>query len=151
MVLIFRITFISNFPFTEFTHNQPMEKCISPAPVDSEVLFITLQFIVSQLQFHFIQGYIQAFSSGDVDQYLQFFDEYGFVIIKDVLSADECSNTVNEVPHYFQFSQYNNQVQVWNDIEKISSFEGAISKTNPSTWGNSQWPQRQQLGINSTN
>lgn len=77
-------------------------------------------------------GFVESFATSEVDKYLRFFDEYGFVIIRDVLTADECRATVDEV---------------WRDVEKSSSSEEPIKRDDPSSWGNDRWPQMQKLGI----
>lgn len=90
-----------------------MEKRLGKAPVDSE-------------------GYVQSFGIEETEKYIEFFNEYGFVVISNILSSSQCQATVDEV---------------WRDVMKSPSFEEPINREDPSTWGNDRWPQQQKLGI----
>jgi hypothetical protein len=43
------------------------------------------------------EGFVKSFATSEVEQYMKFFDEYGFVVIKDVLTKDEVENTIEEI------------------------------------------------------
>lgn len=90
-----------------------MEARLGKAPIDSD-------------------GFVQSFNTDQIAEYLKFFEEYGFVVIRGVLSPSQCQTTVDEV---------------WRDVQASPSFEEPIKRDDPSTWGNDRWPQQQKLGI----
>ena len=42
-------------------------------------------------------GYVQSFSLGHDEDILKFFDEYGFVVINNVINDEQADKTVDEV------------------------------------------------------
>ena len=65
---------------------------------------------------------------------MQFFEEYGFVVIRDVLSKAECEATIDEI---------------WSYIE-TGAFRGkptpvGIKRDDPSTWDDG-WPSLKEEG-----
>jgi hypothetical protein len=53
-------------------------------------------------------GFVTAFEVEQVEEYLKFFDEFGFVVIKNVLYPDEINATINEIWSEIEGSQYRN-------------------------------------------
>jgi ectoine hydroxylase-related dioxygenase (phytanoyl-CoA dioxygenase family) len=66
-------------------------------------------------------GYIQSFGVADVKQYQVFYKEYGFVVIRDVLTDIECAETISDI---------------WSIVETKSG--GTIKRTDPKTWSDSK-------------
>lgn len=69
-----------------------------------------------------VGDYTQSFSVQDAKAYKAFYDEYGFVVIHDVLTAKECEETIADI---------------WSIVEGKSC--GLVKRTDPQTWGNSVW------------
>eukprot|EP01126_Amoeba_proteus_P040742 TRINITY_DN4362_c0_g1_i5.p1 TRINITY_DN4362_c0_g1~~TRINITY_DN4362_c0_g1_i5.p1 ORF type:complete len:199 (-),score=45.71 TRINITY_DN4362_c0_g1_i5:613-1209(-) len=65
--------------------------------------------------------YFQSFSIDDKESYLQHFHEFGFVVVDNVLSSDECSASVGEV---------------WNYLRERGVMPGETE-----TWENNLWPK----------
>eukprot|EP01100_Stratorugosa_tubuloviscum_P013958 TRINITY_DN71_c1_g1_i1.p1 TRINITY_DN71_c1_g1~~TRINITY_DN71_c1_g1_i1.p1 ORF type:complete len:287 (+),score=108.99 TRINITY_DN71_c1_g1_i1:56-916(+) len=59
--------------------------------------------------------FLKSFTIHQVDQYKQFFEEFGFVIIKNVFNETEINNTINDI---------------WDYISNNSRFE----RNKPETW-----------------
>jgi hypothetical protein len=69
-------------------------------------------------------GYVISFDSKESDQIKAFFDEFGFVVIRDVLTKEEVEQSIQEI---------------W-DVELIS-----IDRTRPNTWR--RWPGLASVGL----
>ena len=63
-------------------------------------------------------GYIESFDASETDKYKEYFEKYGFVVIRDVIDSNHCEETINDV---------------WNEIEKNS---GGTKRDDPTTWKN---------------
>lgn len=68
-------------------------------------------------------GYMKTFSIDENEAYQSFFDTYGFVVLRDVLSAAECDTSCDEI---------------WDSLE---AQEPEIDRQNPLTWTERYWPQ----------
>ena len=67
--------------------------------------------------------YTKSFSlQGEEDSLVEFFDKYGFVIVREVLSPEECEATVTDI---------------WNVLEANSDYR--MNASDPSSWNN--WPK----------
>lgn len=53
------------------------------------------------------QGYIQAFGVEETKEIKQFFEKFGFVVIRDVLTKEECDVTIDDM---------------WNFIKAVTLF-----------------------------
>eukprot|EP01112_Ceratiomyxa_fruticulosa_P021056 TRINITY_DN7331_c0_g2_i1.p1 TRINITY_DN7331_c0_g2~~TRINITY_DN7331_c0_g2_i1.p1 ORF type:complete len:347 (-),score=65.40 TRINITY_DN7331_c0_g2_i1:74-1114(-) len=69
-------------------------------------------------------GYVVSFKSTQVEEYLKFWEEHGFVVINDALTEDEINATINEM---------------WVDLTLLGK-TGNIDRNNPNTWENVNWP-----------
>eukprot|EP00027_Filamoeba_sp_ATCC50430_P014829 CAMPEP_0168567166 /NCGR_PEP_ID=MMETSP0413-20121227/14848_1 /TAXON_ID=136452 /ORGANISM="Filamoeba nolandi, Strain NC-AS-23-1" /LENGTH=413 /DNA_ID=CAMNT_0008599315 /DNA_START=169 /DNA_END=1407 /DNA_ORIENTATION=+ len=52
------------------------------------------------------EGFTQSFQADQPKEILQFFDDYGFVVVNDVVSKDETTKTI---------------LEIWNELEKSSN------------------------------
>ena len=68
-------------------------------------------------------GYIKSFTVKDYKEYKAFFDKYGFVVIRDVISKDACEASIDEV---------------WQSLKEK---DPAIDRNNPQTWTEQHWPR----------
>ena len=66
-------------------------------------------------------NYFISFSKEEINEYVHFFKECGVVVIRDVISSEDCDNTINEI---------------WKVLEKSSS--GTVQRNNSSSW--EHWP-----------
>jgi len=71
-------------------------------------------------------GYTQSFPLDDPDAIRAFFDQYGFVVIRDVLTAEETETGVDTI---------------WRSIEK----PGKLERDKPETW--TTFPSGAQVGM----
>ena len=71
--------------------------------------------------------YVKSFTVDQKEQYKQFFDEYGVVVIRDILTKEECEKSVEEV---------------WDFLERHHT---KLNRNIPETWDD--WPGLQNLGI----
>ena len=56
------------------------------------------------------EGFVQTFEYNDADGIREFFDKYGLVAIRDVLTPEECELTVNDVWKFLQ-ENYNPEIR----------------------------------------
>eukprot|EP01100_Stratorugosa_tubuloviscum_P001876 TRINITY_DN1427_c0_g1_i1.p1 TRINITY_DN1427_c0_g1~~TRINITY_DN1427_c0_g1_i1.p1 ORF type:complete len:353 (-),score=94.53 TRINITY_DN1427_c0_g1_i1:3-1061(-) len=75
--------------------------------------------------------FVQSFTVDQVHQYKQFFEEFGFIVIRDVLNNEQNEKTIREI---------------WNFIENNSSYK----RTNVLSW-NTKFPGIASAGILSIN
>ena len=52
------------------------------------------------------EGFTQSFSVDQSQEILKFFDDYGFVVVNDVITKEETSKTI---------------LEIWNELENSSS------------------------------
>jgi len=72
---------------------------------------------------------IKSFSTTEKEEIINFFNEYGFVVINDILSKKECEESINGI---------------WNYIETKNKY---VNGNGPFTWKNNNWPSMQSEGI----
>jgi hypothetical protein len=70
------------------------------------------------------QGFVQSFALEDSEGSQAFFDEFGFVVVDNVLSKKECEDTINEI---------------WALIEGFCGGKLNISRDHPPSW-RKRWP-----------
>ena len=70
-------------------------------------------------------GYVKAFSSSQLEEAKQFFSEYGFMVIKNALSTEECEKTINDIWEYLELEK-------WKPKESNHTY--GIKRTDPNTW-----------------
>lgn len=63
----------------------------------------------------------------------QFFDEYGYVVVRDVLTSDECLATIDDIWTYLETGAF-------------GGIDPGIKRDNPSTWTKG-WPPMQKSGL----
>jgi len=78
------------------------------------------------------EGYCKAFDVKEVEEFCAFFEKYGVVVIKDVLTEEECSRSESEV---------------WDLIGRMSRNKrgGEIKRDDPDTW--ESWIELSKIGI----
>eukprot|EP01117_Protostelium_nocturnum_P008659 TRINITY_DN3109_c0_g1_i5.p1 TRINITY_DN3109_c0_g1~~TRINITY_DN3109_c0_g1_i5.p1 ORF type:complete len:324 (-),score=118.90 TRINITY_DN3109_c0_g1_i5:56-934(-) len=82
------------------------------------------------------EGFVQSFSVDQTEEYLKFFEKYGFLVVNNVLNQEEIDQSLEEV---------------WNTIEKTAwgwDDKKFVKRDDPSTWENDLWPSAvRRLGI----
>lgn len=63
------------------------------------------------------EGYVQSFKLDQVEEYIEFFKKYGFVVVDNVVSSEDADATVSDV---------------WDQLEKES--KGAVKRDDTTTW-----------------
>jgi len=76
------------------------------------------------------EGYCQAFSLDQEEEYMAFFEKYGVVVIKDLLMEEECAKS---------------ECECWDFIERHSHDMFKVDRNDPGTW--EYWPGLKKLGI----
>lgn len=74
------------------------------------------------------EGFCKAFALEEEQEILNFFKKYGVVVVKDILTEVECTNTEDEI---------------WEFISRHT--DNQVQRENPESWEN--WPPLKQLGI----
>ena len=77
----------------------------------------------------------QVFSCGEEEEIKKFFNEYGYVIVKDILSEEQVSKTIDEL---------------WEN-EALIGQSKSVDREKPETWEGSNWPSGIYGFINPTN
>lgn len=77
--------------------------------------------------------YTISFSVNQEDEAKKFFNEYGFVVIRDILSHDECQQTLSEIFDILEKETKNkfnrNDMSTWNHWpENLIERYGSVSK-----------------------
>lgn len=68
-------------------------------------------------------GYTKSFSIEETDALLQFFEEYGFVVVRNVIDSEsQIEDTIDEI---------------WNILRVLNA---KIDKNDSSTWDDKYWP-----------
>eukprot|EP00731_Ephydatia_muelleri_P006990 Em0003g1238a len=83
--------------------------------------------------------YSLSFSKDQVNEYREFFDKYGYVVVQDVLSSDQCLATIDDMWSYIETKGYN-----W--VKRDEEIINPIRRDAPSTWDNG-WPSGQAGGF----
>jgi len=78
-------------------------------------------------------AYVKAFDVEDAEGIKAFFEEYGVVVVKDVLSTSQCEATIDDIWGYLETGGWS------------SYAESEIRRDDPSTWNN--WPGMTGEGI----
>lgn len=65
---------------------------------------------------------------------MQFFEEYGFVVVRDVLDKAECEATIDDIWTYIAFRKH----PMFDD-------KHTIKRDDPNTWDNC-WPSMAEEG-----
>ena len=68
-------------------------------------------------------GYMKSFALQEHEEYKAFFETYGFVVIDNILSPNECAISCQEIWSFLQHHDDN------------------IDQENPSTWSETHWPK----------
>jgi hypothetical protein len=84
------------------------------------------------------EGFIVSFQVHEVEGIKKFFDEYGLVVVRDILSKEECEKTEDEVWDYIKQSCY--------DANRYLVLISILFRNDPSTWQHN-WPWGGKLGI----
>ncbi|KAN0026265.1 hypothetical protein ACTFIV_007249 [Dictyostelium citrinum] len=87
-----------------------------------------------------VEGYITSFSVEQPTEYTEFFNKFGFVVIRDVLSKSECQKTIDDIWDYiesFKWASYH---------DSMKSEEKTIKRNDPKSW-DGIWPNLSQEGI----
>lgn len=88
--------------------------------------------------------YVRSFRLEERDAYLQFFKEYGFVVVRDVLSTDECKQSVDDLWTFLETGTYKRWDQ--DDEGDTKPPSSSIKRNDPNTW-NADWPRMAHAGI----
>lgn len=72
-------------------------------------------------------GFVQDFSVDQVDEIQAFFEKYGFVVVRQVLTEKECNKSIDEI---------------WEFLQRRYK---TIERDDPRTWN--KWPSLAELGI----
>ncbi|KAN0033505.1 hypothetical protein ACTA71_007192 [Dictyostelium dimigraforme] len=87
-----------------------------------------------------VEGYITSFSVEQQIEYTEFFNKFGFVVIRDVLSKSECQKTIDDIWDYIESFKWAS----YHDLMK--SEEKTIKRNDPKSW-EGIWPNLSQEGI----
>ena len=80
--------------------------------------------------------------------HFQFFEKYGFVIIRDVLTKEECTATVDEIWDYVEKKGFVDPSYLEMEKALLSSEPYRLSRHDPTTWIDFRtWPPLQHEGI----
>lgn len=69
--------------------------------------------------------------------YIQFFEEYGFVVVRDVLNEAECRASIDDIWTYIETRAFMKH--------PMFDKEHTIKRDSPSTWDNG-WPSMAAQG-----
>jgi hypothetical protein len=90
------------------------------------------------------EGFVKSFGWGEHEGIAEFFADYGFVVVRDVLSLSEVVRSVEEV--WDQVESTSRQYQdkpSWSWWERCLQSVGlrrSVDRGNPSTWEGPYWP-----------
>jgi hypothetical protein len=102
------------------------------------------------------EGYIKSFApTGEDEQIIAFWKNYGIVVIRDIITEEEIEKTLEEIwttPRLLgngmeiYWRLYENLIQSSIYLDIISYFLiGKVDRNDPSTWNNGQWPTEYDL------
>eukprot|EP01121_Diplochlamys_sp_Union-15-3_P000419 TRINITY_DN10393_c0_g1_i1.p1 TRINITY_DN10393_c0_g1~~TRINITY_DN10393_c0_g1_i1.p1 ORF type:complete len:358 (-),score=45.72 TRINITY_DN10393_c0_g1_i1:1-1074(-) len=83
--------------------------------------------------------FVKSFTLTEKESYTKFFEEYGFVVIRDVLSSAEIQRSINDVWSYIESANY-------ADLDR-EYMAGKVNRHEPSTWENNNWSDMQNTGF----
>jgi hypothetical protein len=69
--------------------------------------------------------YIKSFVLTDTDEYLSFFERFGYVVIRDILTAEQCEETIADI---WEVARSDDPEADPNDITKPFEFTGIASE-----------------------
>jgi len=76
------------------------------------------------------EGYCVSFTHDQEGEYVEFFQKYGVVVIRGLLTDEECARSESEC---------------WDFIERHATKSFPCKRDDPTTWDN--WPELKHLGI----
>ncbi|GAM24732.1 hypothetical protein SAMD00019534_079070 [Acytostelium subglobosum LB1] len=85
------------------------------------------------------EGYLASFSIDQIHEYRQFFNDYGFVIIRDVLDLESCQSTIDDIWRYIENDEWLYYPPMSKDLCNRTK------RNDPSTW--KHWPSMAYAGI----
>ena len=88
-------------------------------------------------------SYVKSFLPSEVQEYKTFFQNFGFVVIRDVLTQDECNQSIDEIWNYIEKGEFKSQPTKSFKYDIEPSFP---KRSDPSTW-NTNWPSMAEEGI----
>lgn len=97
-------------------------------------------------------SFIKSFFLDQEKEWMEFFDEYGFVVIRDVLSKEEVDATVNEIWNIIEFKD-GKRAKELEMIKKVCNLEDKPvilpDKNDPRTWTikDNGWPVMANVGL----
>jgi hypothetical protein len=82
--------------------------------------------------------YVKSFGVDQREAYTQFFEEYGFVVVRDVLTKAECQATIDDIWTYIETRSFTKH--------PLQDEAHTIRQDDPRTWDN-YWPSMAAEGI----
>ena len=74
--------------------------------------------------------FVKSFTIDEPTEYTKFFDKYGFVCVRDVLTEEEIKNTTEDIVNYLESGQWK-RLFIDEDKEKFTT---DIKFSDKSTW-----------------
>eukprot|EP01089_Gocevia_fonbrunei_P020695 TRINITY_DN7773_c0_g1_i1.p1 TRINITY_DN7773_c0_g1~~TRINITY_DN7773_c0_g1_i1.p1 ORF type:complete len:370 (+),score=80.55 TRINITY_DN7773_c0_g1_i1:124-1233(+) len=105
-----------------------MEKASLVGSSDKPVSFEGKKFQVENAPLD-SEGYVESFNVEDEESWMTFFNKFGFVVIKEILSTEEIEKSIDDI---------------WNLVESYHKIH-PISRNNTKNW--KYWPGLNKLGI----
>jgi len=87
--------------------------------------------------------FVQSFTVEQITEYKKFFHEFGFVVIRDIMTTEDCEATVDDIWKYLG-------KKGWIPTKHLTAEylnEGIITRNDPHTWINKYWPILMEEGI----
>jgi ectoine hydroxylase-related dioxygenase (phytanoyl-CoA dioxygenase family) len=99
--------------------------------------------------------YTKSFTMEQHEEYKQFFNEYGFVVIRDVLNSQQVEATVNDIYDYLESGIWRLQSakdqsefkQALLQGKKYDRYVCKLKRNDKRTWENMEWPMMAEEGI----
>eukprot|EP01112_Ceratiomyxa_fruticulosa_P021297 TRINITY_DN7437_c0_g2_i1.p1 TRINITY_DN7437_c0_g2~~TRINITY_DN7437_c0_g2_i1.p1 ORF type:complete len:379 (-),score=87.38 TRINITY_DN7437_c0_g2_i1:186-1322(-) len=82
-------------------------------------------------------AFVLSFKIDDEKGIKEFFTQFGFVVVRDVLTKGECEDTINDIWEYIEQRKFTSY--------KSSSIR--VSRNDPTSWANNNWPPMANEGI----
>lgn len=92
--------------------------------------------------------YVQSFLLEEKGAYVEFFKKYGFVVVRDVLTGDECKQSIDDIWTYLETGAYNRWAKESANLDEpeAGQSDSGIKRNDPNTW-NKSWPRMSHAGI----
>jgi len=87
--------------------------------------------------------FVMSFTVNQVAEYKQFFNDFGFVVIRDILTTGDCNATIDDIWNYLENKRWVNPKYLTPEF----LVEGKINRNDPQTWINKYWPNMMEEGI----